>query len=269
MLHAANPPKPKWQNLGKGLDFLKWKVSVYDSAKGTGYCRQGKPILAVLRVDPGLWSFGVYHYTMYGAEAKPLKINDWRAKLEATAVFNAGQYRPDFSYMGLLANGRWKFSRKPHPDWQGVFVAEPNKADLAEAKIIDLQYNSFSLDSGSYSQVAQSMMLFDATGKKLVRKGNWTGNRTALGEDSKGRILIVVTEGGFTLWDFAQMLQEAPFDLVQAMSLDGGYRSALSIRTGRLKYSLSGQWETSDYGDVSLPGFKTGLPAVIGIFPRF
>jgi hypothetical protein len=265
---AAKSGPPKWRRLAKGLEYLVWKVDMCDTLTGQGFCREGKPIVHVLRIDPNLFSFGVYHYSMYGQDAQPMKIEEWRSRLDAAAAFNAGEYYPDFSYMGLLVNSHWLFSTKQHPDWQGIFEAEPHDEDSARARIVDLKYDSFDLRRTTYSQIAQSMMLFDATGAKRIKRSDWSGNRTALAEDEKGRILVFVTEGDYTLWDVAQMLQESPFNLVQAMALDGGYRSALSISYGGVNFSMHGQWETSDYGDVSLPGLKIGLPAVIAVFPR-
>jgi len=40
----------------------------------------------------------------------------------------------DFSYMGLLINGDQEFSLKQHPQWQGLFVAEPTRKASAKPK---------------------------------------------------------------------------------------------------------------------------------------
>jgi hypothetical protein len=111
-------------------------------------------------------------------------------------------------------------------------------------------------------------MLFDHTGKKRVKKGNWVANRTAVAQDRQGRILVFVSEGGFTIWDFARLLQTSGLNLVKAMSMDGGYESELAVRVREFGYVTYGQWETNDYGDISLPGIQMPLPAVIAVYPR-
>jgi uncharacterized protein YigE (DUF2233 family) len=45
----------------------------------------------------------VRHYSRL-EERKPLTIVEWQEKVGALAVFNAGQYYPDYSYMGLLVS---------------------------------------------------------------------------------------------------------------------------------------------------------------------
>jgi len=226
----------------------------------------GDPFVAALRIDPSRYRFQVYHFTQL--DTAPLTIEEWRNRTRALAVFNAGQYYPDLSYMGLLVSGNQRFGSKLHRQWQGLFLAEPGKNPTHKARILDLKYARFSPDSTPYTQIAQSFMLFDVGGKKRVKKGDWVANRTAVAEDSRGRILIFVSEGALTLWDFAALLQNSKLGLLRAMSMDGGYESELAVGSGRFSYVTYGQWETNDYGDISLPGIHMGLPAVIGVFPR-
>jgi uncharacterized protein YigE (DUF2233 family) len=257
-----------WRQLDPGLEFMRWPVPRFDTATGTGYCRMGEPFIAVLRIDPGLWRFEVLHYTLYGKDAEPLTIREWQEKAYASAVFNAGQYYPDLSYMGLLISGDRKFSSKSHPQWQALFVAEPTRSGMGWARILDLKHDRFRLNSTAYTQIAQSFMLFDQTGRKRVKKGNWVANRTAVAEDRRGRILVFVSEGGFTIWDFARLLQASELNLVKAMSMDGGYESELAVTVRDFSYATFGQWETNDNGDISLPGAEMPLPAVVCVFPR-
>lgn len=257
-----------WRQLAPGLEFARWRISEYDSASGEGYNRMGQPYVAVLRIAPSRWRFEVLHYSLRGPDARPLTVEEWQDSTRASVVFNAGQYYSDFSYMGLLINGDQEFSLKKHPQWQGLFVAEPNRKGLSKARVVDLKYEEFQLSRTPYTQIAQSFMLFDHTGKKRVKQGDWVANRTAVGQDRQGRLLVFVSEGGLTIWDFARLLQTSGLNLVKAMSMDGGYESELAVRTSGFNYTTYGQWETNDYGDISLPGIHMPLPAVIAAYPR-
>ena len=139
-------------------------------------------------------------------------------------------------------------------------MAEPKRKGVSRARVIDLKYDQFRLGTTPYAQLAQSFMLFDHTGRKRVKKGNWVANRTAVAEDRKGRILVFVSEGGLTIWDFARLLQSSGLNLVKAMSMDGGYESELAVHTGNFDYVSYGQWETNDYGDLSLPASTCRYP---------
>jgi len=257
-----------WRQLSSGLEFARWSIPRYDSASNQGYCRMGEPYVAVLRIEPNLWRFEVLHYSLNGEDAEPLTIEKWQEQTSSSVVFNAGQYYPDLSYMGLLLNGDQEFGARLHPQWQALFVAEPNRKGVSRARVIDLKYDRFRLGATPYTQVAQSFMLFDHIGRKRVKKGNWAANRTAVAEDRKGRILVFVSEAGLTIWDFARLLQNSSLNLVKAMSMDGGYESELAVRLGNFDYVSYGQWETNDYGDISVPGIHMPLPAVIAVHPR-
>jgi uncharacterized protein YigE (DUF2233 family) len=257
-----------WRQLAPGLEFARWPIPRYDSASGQGYCHLGEPYVAVLRIEPNSWRFEVLHYSLNGDRAEPLTIEKWQEQTSGAIVFNAGQYYPDLSYMGLLRNGDQEFGARLHPQWQALFVAEPSRKGVRHARVIDLKYDQFRLGATPYTRIAQSFMLFDHTGRKRVKKGNWVANRTGVAEDRKGRILVFVTEGGLTLWDFARLLQNSGLNLVKAMSMDGGYESELAVHTRSFDYVSYGQWETNDYGDISLPGIHMPLPAVIALYPR-
>lgn len=257
-----------WRQLAPGLEFARWPIPRYDSGAGQGYCRMGEPYVAVLRIEPNRWRFEVLHYSLNGEDAEPLTIEKWREQTSASAVFNAGQYYPDFSYMGLLLNGDQEFGARLHPQWQALFVAEPGHKSARRARVIDLKYDRFRLGATPYTQIAQSFMLFDQSGRKRVKKGDWVANRTAVAEDRRSRILVFTTEGGLTIWDFARLLQNSGLNLVKAMSMDGGYESELAVHTRDFDYVSYGQWETNDYGDLSLPGIRMPLPAVIAAYPR-
>jgi hypothetical protein len=301
---AATIPTPVWRKLDKGLEFARWVVPSYDSTKGTGYCRMGSNCIAALRIDPNRYRFETFHYSAWGRHSERseesdrretlhsvvagppfvqgdtvgvqadrvgpdlLTIETWRETTHALVVFNAGQYHPDLTYMGLLVNRDRRFGKKLHPQWQALFVAEPNQKGLRKARILDLKYNRFSPDSTPYTQIAQSFMLFDWTGRKRVKQGDWIANRTVVAEDGQERILVFVSEGGYTLWDFAQLLQSSRLKLVKGMSMDGGYEAELCVKVKDFSYVTYGQWETSDYGDLSLPGIQMAIPAVIGVFRR-
>jgi hypothetical protein len=257
-----------WRQLASGLEFARWSIPRYDSVTGQGYCRMGEPYVAVLRIEPNRWRFEVLHYSLNGDDAGPQTIEQWQEQTSAPVVFNSGQYYPDLSYIGLLRNDDQEFGARLHPQWQALFVAEPNRKGIRRARVIDLKYDQFRPAATPYTRVAQSFMLFDQTGRKRVKKGNWVANRTGIAEDRKGRILVFVSEGGLTIWDFARLLQNSGLNLVKAMSMDGGYESELAVHIRDFDYVGYGQWETNDYGDISLPGIRMPLPAVIAAYPR-
>jgi hypothetical protein len=105
-----------------------------------------------------------------------------------------------------------------------------------------------------------SVLLMAALG--LVLAQDLAANRTIVAEDREGRLVVIVSEGGYTLWDFAHLLQRAPLGLTHAMSMDGGYEAELCVHAGDFRYASFGRWK-GDAQEPSAPGAKVPLPAVI------
>jgi uncharacterized protein YigE (DUF2233 family) len=246
----------QWRFLEPGLDFA--------TLRGEPYCRRGSAAIAVLRVHPRRFRLQVRHYSTE-SERRPLDVLEWRRRSDAIAVVNAGQYYPDFSYMGLLVSDGKVVSPKRHPRYQAAFVAEPARGQGA-ARVLDLAADPLDLDEKAWGEVAQSFMLFDRKGELRVRRTDRVANRTILGEDSNGRLLLIVTEGGYRLWELAQMLQRGPLDLTHAMSMDGGAESKLCVRAGEFTYASFGPWDGA--GDSRPAGADVPLPSVITVSRR-
>jgi len=256
---AAADPDGSWGRLAPGLEFRLMD--------GGDACRKGSPRIAVVRFDAADWRVDLFHESEAGAGSAD--IDGWQRRTGADVMFNAGQYTPDRVPMGLFVKGGRNLGTKPHRAWKGVLVAEPEgDATLPRAAIIDLDHDSFDPAATPYRVAVQSFMILDRHGKKRVRRSDWHANRTVVATDGAGRLLVVHTEGAYTLWDLADWLDRAALDVTQALSLDGGFEAQMCVRAGSTDYLSFGQWSVDGRGDRSLPGARRKLPAAIGLFPR-
>ena len=217
------------------------------------------------RTKEGEVDVRVHHYSRLQGGV-PLNIVEWQRRTGALAVFNAGQYYPDLSYMGLLVSDGVRVSTRLHPGFKAALVASPDDG-RAEARVLDLDRDPIDPAAPGWREVAQSFMLFERGGRPRIRKSDVVANRTAVAQDGKGRILVITSEGGYTLWDFAQLLQKAPIGLSHAMCMDGGYEAELCVSIPPFHYASFGRWKGQD--DVpDAPGAKVPLPAVIAVVAR-
>jgi len=247
---ARESKRPHWRALSPGLEFT--------TVSGEPYCRRGSSHVAVLRIDPQRVDLRVLHYTRQ-PEREPLSLLEWRKRSGALAAFNAGQYYTDFSYMGLLVSNGETVSRRIHPGFRAALVAAPTLGGRG-ARVLDLERDTLDARRPGWREVAQSFMLFDREGALRVRKSDQVANRTVVAEDRRGRIVVAVTEGGYTLWELARLLRDGPLDLSHAMSMDGGYEAELCVQSGGFRYASFGRWE----GDREAgTGTSVPLPAVI------
>ena len=85
-----------------------------------------------------------------------------------------------------------------------------------------------------------------------VRKSGRIANRTVVAQDERGRIVVCVSEGAYTLSDFATLLMAGPLKLTHAMSMDGGLESELVVQSPGVRYASFGDWPPDR--DASAPG---------------
>lgn len=254
---VRNAGGPRWHTLRDGMEFTM--------LRGDPYCRRGSAEIAVLRLDPARVRLRVHHYSREPGGV-PLSIVEWQQRTGALAVFNAGQYYPDLSYMGLLVSDGVRVSKRLHPEFKAALVATPDDGS-AEARVLDLEERPLDPKAPGWRDVAQSFMLFDHQGRLRIRKSDVVANRTVVAQDGKGRILVITSEGGYTLWDFAQLLQKTTIGISHAMAMDGGYEAELCVNTPPFHYGSFGPWKGA--GDApDAPGARMPLPAVIAVVAR-
>jgi Phosphodiester glycosidase len=241
-----------WRAVRPGVEFA--------TMAGEPWCRLGSSAVAVLRVDPRLVRVRARHYTRVPLDQPP-GILDWQRATGALAVFNAGQFYPDRSYMGLFVSDGDTVSRRTHPGFQAALVASGGKGPR-DARVLDLATTPLARERG-WSDVAQSFMLFDRAGGVRVRRTSRVANRTAVAEDGEGHLVVIVTEGGYTIADFAEMLMKSHLGLTHAMSMDGGLEAELVVSSDALRYASFGRWPRDK--EPTAPGATAPLPAVITV----
>jgi uncharacterized protein YigE (DUF2233 family) len=199
-------------------------------------------------------------------------MKEWQRRTGASILFNAGLFKDDYSYMGWLFKDGRPLGGKRHPQWEGLFVAEPIVPGLKKARVLDLSVEPFSADRPAYREAAQSLMLLDRNGKPRVRHTGKRAQQTAVGEDRDGRILLIKTTDVVGLWELAECLRDELPTLRQAMAMDGGASSDLLIADDLTANRASPEvvralqsLQPLVYGS----GIRhIPLPSVIGVLPR-
>lgn len=198
--------------------------------------------------------------------SSPLAVSEWADYIDAPIVFNAGQFDQDFNYLGWLkSEGEW-LSRTRHVGWMGLLVSGPTD-EGAWGRVVDIEQADPDIAS-RYKHVMQSMMLFDDGGRIRVRRSELAACRTAVVEDTQGRISVVVTEGAITLFDFATwLLAQKELQLVRAMNLDGGVESQLAIHTPEYSIEVYGRYgaDTNILESQARSLLHYPLPAVVAV----
>ncbi len=244
---------PVWTEAAPGLEFAR--------VQALRYCREGSPGVALVRIDPARCRIEPHHESEFPGEP-PAAIEGWMERLRAPVVFNAGLYDESRRHLGTLVRDGRDLGGIEHRTWKGMLVAAPVDS-LPDAAVLDLAVPADLALAGRYRTAVQSMMLFDRGHAKRVARSDRIAPRTAVAADSAGRIVVAVTEGGYTLWEAADLLLESGLRLTAAIALDGGNESELAVESGAVSYrSYRAAGAT---GQILRAG--TTLPAVVAVTP--
>jgi len=245
--------------LGDGLSISVWDPHTQ--------CPEVAPLVAV-EIDPDRYRFTVHYYQEDGFSG-PLDIRQWQEQTGHDLVFNAGLFRENYAYLGLLyANGR-SLGSKRHATWLGLFVAEPAEDHSRRARVLDLSFDTFDEQRVPYREVAQSLMLLDRTGKVRVRQTGKRAHQTLVAEQSNGHLLVLKTTEVVSLYAIGECLRKAFPSLRQVMAMDGGSSSDIAVSPS-LRQATSRMAGSHSWIPLLEDSMATHieLPAVIGISPR-
>lgn len=260
----SRPSTPTAQTLTEDQPGAGVSISVWDPHT---QCPDVAPLIAV-EIDPDRYRFTVHYYQQDGF-SDPLDIRQWQEQTGHDLVFNAGLFRENYAYLGLLyGNGR-SLGSKRHATWMGLFAAEPAEDRLRRARVLDLTFDTFDEQHVPYREVAQSLMLLDRTGKVRVRQTGKRAHQTLVAEQSNGHLLVLKTTEVVSLHAIGECLREAFPSLRQVMAMDGGSSSDIAVSPA-LRHATSKLAGSHNWIPLLEDSMTThiGLPAVIGISPR-
>lgn len=257
--HLVLAQSVDWNRPAEGLAFGVWDPSPL--------CRDVPPMV-VSDIDPLRYRISVHHFRNE-LLPEPPDIHEWQRRTGHDLVFNAGLFRENFSYLGLLYTHGKSLGSKRHSSWMGLFVAEPTEGGASKAGILDLSIDPFNEQQPPYREAAQSLMLLDRTGKVRVKQTGKQSQQTIVGEMRNGHILIMKTTEVASLHAIGRCLHEAYPEVRQAMAMDGGSSSDFlvspSLQKVLEKSAGAHPWKALLNAG---PTGHIGLPAVIGISPR-
>jgi len=256
---TATPQTLTGDRLGEGLSISTWNPQAQ--------CPGVAPLIAV-EIDPDRYRFTVHYYQQEGL-SDPLDIRQWQERTGHDLVFNAGLFRENYAYLGLLyGNGR-SLGSKRHTTWLGLFAAEPAEDRSRRARVLDLTFDTFDEQHVPYREVAQSLMLLDRTGKIRVRQTGKRAHQTLVAEQGDGHLLVLKTTEVVSLHTLGECLRDAFPSLRQVMAMDGGSSSDVAVSPSLRKATSEAAglhpWIPLLENSITT---HIGLPAVIGISPR-
>lgn len=129
----------------------------------------------------------------------------------------------------------------------GAFVAGRNFAGVKDLSQQGWQ-DAF---AGATNAMVSFPLLIGEDGQTHVSvKSRWLANRTFVGEDRQGRVVIGTTKDAFfTLERLADFLKSSPLDLATALNLDGGPIACQGVRLNGFRREFYALWEAQANGE--------------------
>jgi len=252
----ATPGDFEWRSVAQGFE-------VADLPVIAGGAEVDRLLLA--RIDPARFRFAVYN-----SPAGDKNLDQWMTHLGAALVINGSYYSryggPDTPFLsaGTL------MGPKEYDARAGAFVAS-----TAFTGVRDLAHQSWqeAFRGAHDAMVSYPLLLSDQRADLAVPASRWLANRSFVGQDKDGRIVLGTTSDAFFSLDrLASFLHQAPLCLTRALNLDGGPVACQGISVNGFERKFCGKWEVQvQGGDVKLLTWPYGtgaLPIVLAVFPR-
>ncbi|MFT3729170.1 MAG: phosphodiester glycosidase family protein [Terricaulis sp.] len=266
---ALHRPPPKdvpgqmhWRTLAPGFEVADLPVLVG---------REEVERIFLARIDPAQFRFELHNDT-----ANRTNLDGWMQRTRAALVVNASYF--DMSagpatpvIIDGKAGGPSDYSAS-----HGAFVSS-----LARTQIADLAGADWhAAFAGAHTALVSYPLLIAPDGtSRTARDAGWLANRSFLGEDRDGKIIIGTTKSAFfTLPRLADFLKRAPLNLRMALNLDGGPVACQGVALGGYRRMSYGHWEVQVDANGSahlLPGGvpllnlrHETMPFVLAVYPR-
>jgi hypothetical protein len=255
---AATAAPFAWQSIDRGFEVAELPVMA-------GQTEVDRILLS--RIDPAHFTFQVANRP--SRDRDPF---DWMQHLGAVLVINGSYFARDGSPATPLLSARVLSEPAEYDARHGAFVASASFVGIRDLARQDWREAFRDADHGMVSYP----LLIGADGQSRS-KGNarWLGNRSFVGHDGAGRVIVGTTKDAFFSLDrLAQFLRAAPLDLKLALNLDGGPIACQAIALKDYKRDFCGQWEMATEKDqlqLLTPLFgkrRWALPIALAVVPR-
>ncbi len=253
----AAPGPFAWRQIEPGLEVAELPVIA-----------EGRNVDSILltRIDTEKFRF-----ELRNREAGDRDLAGWMRALRPVVLINASYFSPDARPdTPFLSEGRL-ISARNDPPAQGVFTAGQSEAEVEALPNSDWG-RAF---QGAENALATYPLLIGPDGSNMgIQESHWVANRSFVGEDGSGGIILGTTTGAFfSLARFAIFLHLAPLGLKLALNLDGGPVACQAVDTPEYQRRFCGEWEIRDRGGMfkvlKMPkGSWIPLPVVLTVYRK-
>jgi hypothetical protein len=255
------PLKPDytWKNLAKGIQLIETdapKRSIIGDSK-----------LTILKLDPRAFDF----YLITATEYKTKKtVCEWADTFSFNVVMNAGMY--DLSN-GLINRGFMKThehynNRNFNPSYKAMIAMHPVDSMHPKFDILDLHCEPWEKVNNRFHTYAQGLRMIDCNGEPLGwNKRNQSCSMLVAALDHENNLYYIFSRSPYTHNEMISFMLDFPFELTNAIYLEGGPETSLYVCIGDTVLEKLGSYVSNTYPTDANEHFWR-LPNVIGLKAR-
>ncbi len=250
-------PVYEWKNLANGIDWCEPsapRLSIVGDSK-----------LTIIKINPNKFDFELLTATQYGKISRP--VNEWADSFNLNVVINAGMYELS---NGLINRGYMK-SYDHHnnatfnPNYNSMIALNPKDTTDHRFTILDLKCDTWEQVKSDYHCYSQGMRMIDCNGEALSwNKRNQSCSMLIAAKDAQGNIYYIFSRSPYTHNQMIGFMMDFPFELTNAIYLEGGPETSLYVKIGDTVIERIGSYVSQTYPRDDNDHFWP-LPNVIGL----
>lgn len=249
-------PDYTWKKLAKGIDLIETdapKRSIVGDSK-----------LTILKIDPNAFDFHLITATEYKTKKT---VCEWADTFAFNVVMNAGMYELS---NGLINRGYMKThqhfnNRNFNPAYKAMIAMHPVDSLNPKFDILDLHCESWESVNRQYHTYAQGMRMIDCNGEPLGwNKRNQSCSMLVAALDHENNLYYIFSRSPYTHNEMIRFMLDFPFELTNAIYLEGGPETSLYVSIGDTVLEKLGSYVSVTYPTDENTQFWR-LPNVIGL----
>jgi phosphodiester glycosidase len=200
-------------------------------------------------------------------------LDEWVARLKPALVVNGSYYAHDGKPDTPVVADGVTLGPREYDAKAGAFIASTALTGIRDLAAEDWK----SLFSYADDAMVSYPLLVKGGAANVSTETHWLANRSFVGQDQDGRIIIgTTTDAFFSLFTFSRFLVDAQLGLALALNLDGGPVASQSVQLNGFTHRTYGRWEAQlhgnklrlfawCYGFLPMP---TPMPIILAVIPR-
>lgn len=206
----------------------------------------GDNMMSVLKIDPKQFDFRLICTSQNNLIKNAV---EWIDTLNLNIIFNAGMYnlKDNISHHFYLKNYRHRNNSFLSPNANGIIAFNPLKDSISKFQLFDLTMDNWEEIDRSYQCVVQGQRMIDCNGYPVY----WNNrvqfcSMLVLAQDKLNNIYLIFSRSPFTQNQMIENLLNLPYDLINAIYLEGGSRANFVFSSKEFKIKKVGSFVT-DY----------------------